>query len=306
MRGTIDLRRLRYFLAIADSGSISAAARAINLAQPALSYHIAELERLLGQPLFLRRREGVTLTDAGRLLQRHARDIVERVDAAERAFEKLGKRQAAPARVRVAVISSLAADLTPLLVARVGRDLPDVTLHIIEAGTRDIAHKLRRGEADMAVYLTGNAAAGEQPLANEQLFYLSASPPGRPRKTIALADLGAERLVLPAPGNPLRDFLDAAARAHGLAFDVVLEVDGVGSRRNAVLKGIGGTIIGAHAVSGSEPGDGLAVREIVGPRLFRPIYVGARPQFDPALRERMSGLLAATLGDLGLAPAEGG
>src|SRR5690606_10520195 len=98
-------------------------------------------------------------------------------------------RPAAPAtivRLRIAIISSLAAVLTPLLAARVGLRMPDVSLHIIEAGTRDIELKLGRGEADMAVYLASTQGPGEQPLATEQLFFLGAASPDAGEEGIAL------------------------------------------------------------------------------------------------------------------------
>ena len=307
MRGTLDLRRLRYFLAIAEHGSLSAAARALNLAQPALSYHLAELERLTGQALFERGRDGVTLTEAGRLLRRHAREIAEKVDAAEKAMGSLAKRKARAARLRIAVISSLAADLTPLLVERVAREAPEISLHIIEASTRDIQHKLERGEADMAVYLAGTRGPGEQPLATEQLFFVApAGEEAGEEGGIAFADAARRRLVLPAPGNPLRDFVDTVARQNGLSLDVVLEIDGSRSRWNAVLNGMGCTILGAHSVRSEGLGSGLSVREIAAPRLYRPIYLGSRRDLDPELAGAMSAVLKAALRDLGLSAPQGG
>jgi len=152
----------------------------------------------------------------------------------------------------------------------------------------------------MAVYLAGGAETGGAPLATEQLFLLAAEP--SPESTITLAELAGQQLVLPAPGNPLRDFVDAVARSHGLRLDVVLEVDGAQPRHNAVLSGIGGTIVGAQAVAEQRVDQGLSVREIVAPRLFRPIFVGARRDLDPALRDRMNALLRDAMLELGLSP----
>lgn len=301
MRGTLDLRRLRYFQVIADCGSMSAAARLLNLAQPALSYHVAELERLTGHVLFERSRDGVKLTEAGRLLRQHAGTIVTQVDAAERALEQLARQHGPPAhRVSIAIISSLAAGLTPLLVERVGRELPGVTLRILEAGTRDITRKLERGEADLAIFLASAAGRTDDPIAREQLFHVA--PPGADGtgQTIALAALARLPLVLPAPGNPLRSYMDTTARQHGLTLDVVLEVDGSRSRLTAVRNGIGGTVVGAHTIAIGEAEAGLTVRRIVKPDLFRPIYLGARRELDPNLANTMRQLLAASLSDLGL------
>lgn len=299
MRGSLDLRRLRYFRVIADCGSMSAAARLLNLAQPALSYHIAELERLTGHVLFERSRDGVRLTEAGRLLRQHAETIVGQVDEAEQALEGLARRHSLPPRrVSIAVISSLAAGLIPLLLERVSREMPGITLHIQEAGTRDITQKLERGEADLAIYLTSTAGRADEPIAREKLFHVSSGT--HSDGTIALAALTRQPLVLPAPGNPLRNFLDSTARQHGLNLDVVLEVDGSRSRLTAVRNGIGATIVGAHAVGDTDTQNGLVVREIVSPTLFRPIYLGARRELDPHLATSMRGLLTESLVALGL------
>jgi LysR family nitrogen assimilation transcriptional regulator len=305
MRGVLDLRRLRYFLAIAEGGSMSAAARALNLAQPALSYHVSELERLLGQILFVRSREGVALTEAGRILRRHAREIIEKTDAAEEAMQRLARRTKPETRIRIAIISSLAADLTPILAEKMAREHPELTLRISEAGTRDIEQKLERAEADMAVYLSSTPRP-EQPLASEQLFFLA--PPTDTLKGggITLREVVQHQLVLPAPGNPLRSFLEGVARQNGLALDVVLEVDGLRSRRNAVFNGIGCTILGAHSVASEGLDADLSVREIVAPRLFRPIYLGVRRDLDPELAASMTAVLRSVLMTLGLSEPEGG
>jgi len=300
MRGSLDLRRIRYFRAIADCGSMSAAARLLNLAQPALSYHVAELERLTGHMLFERSRDGVRLTEAGRLLRQHAEDIITRVNEAEQALEGLRRQHALPAqRVSIAIISSLAAGLIPLLLERVTRELPGITLHIQEAGTRDITQKLERGETDLAIYLTRAPGVTDEPIAREQLFYVSSGDPAD-SKPVTLAAMARHGLVLPAQGNPLRNFLDATAHQHGLNFDVVLEVDGSRSRLTAVRNGIGGTIVGAHAVSDSEMRHAIVVRQIASPTLYRPIYLGLRRELDPHLANSMRTLLTDSLVAFGL------
>ncbi|MDB5473468.1 MAG: hypothetical protein JWP99_771 [Devosia sp.] len=279
---------------------MSAAARLLNLAQPALSYHVAELERLTGHMLFDRSRDGVRLTEAGRLLRQHAEDIIARVNEAEQAMEGLKRQHALPARrVSIAIISSLAAGLIPLLLDRVTRELPGITLHIQEAGTRDITQKLERGETDLAIYLARAPGVTDEPIAREKLFYVS-SGDATDGETVALAALARQGLVLPAPGNPLRNFLDATARQHGLNFDVVLEVDGSRSRLTAVRNGIGGTIVGAHAVGDSEMLSALVVRQIDSPTLYRPIYLGLRREFDPHLANSMRPLLTDSLVAFGL------
>ena len=111
----LDLRRLRYFLAIAESGSLSAAARSLNIAQPALSYHLAEMESILGLTLFQRGRHGARLTEDGKLLRGLASEVVSRADRLEDIMARRAKRMDVPVQVRLAIISSLSASSRPCL-----------------------------------------------------------------------------------------------------------------------------------------------------------------------------------------------
>jgi LysR family nitrogen assimilation transcriptional regulator len=303
MAGSLDLKRLRYFRAIAEHGSLSAAARALNLAQPALSHHVTELETSLGVRLLERRHDGVVLTEAGRLLLRHAVDIGTRVDLAEAELNRFARDAGGKVKIRLAVIGSLAADLTPILVEALARDMPEVVLRITEAGTLDSRELLDRGEADLAVHLTANGG-DDALLATERLYFVTAVATGGATGPIAFADVVARRLILPAQGNPLRGFIEQAASRAGYRLDIALEIDGAEPRRQAVLAGLGSTILGAHSVAASDAASRLAARPITGPDLFRPIYLGARRGLDPALVSRIGIALARSLEgfDIEIAP----
>ena len=294
MAGFLDLKRLRYFRAIAQHGSLSAAARALNLAQPALSHHVNALETQLGVRILERRRDGVVLTEAGQLLLRHAVDIGARVDQAEAELTRYARDRGSSVKIRLAVIGSLAADLTPILVGALARDVPEVVLRITEAGTLDSRELLDRGEADLAVHLT---ASGEDDvlIAREQLYFVTASTARGASGPLAFADVARQRLILPAQGSPLRGFIEQAALRGGYQLDIAHEVDGAGPRRQAVLAGLGSTILGAHSVEAGEDKAGLTARPIIEPALFRPIYLGARRGLDPDLVSRIGRVLAKSL-----------
>ncbi len=303
MAGSLDLKRLRYFRAIAEHGSLSAAGRALNLAQPALSHHVTELETGLGVRLLERRHDGVVLTPAGQLLLRHAVDIGTRVELAEAELSRFAQDLGGKVKIRLAVIGSLAADLTPILVGALARDMPEVVLRITEAGTLDSRELLDRGDADLAVHLTAN---GEDDvlLATEQLYFVTATAMGGASGPIHFAEVIGQRLILPALGNPLRSFVEQAAVRAGLRLEIALEIDGAEPRRQAVLGGLGSTILGAHSVAAGEGKAGLLVRPITAPELFRPIYLGARRGLDPALVSRIGSALARSLEgfDIEIAP----
>ncbi|MBP8938410.1 MAG: LysR family transcriptional regulator, partial [Agrobacterium sp.] len=113
----LDLRRLRYLVAIADCGSMSAAARQLGIAQPALSHHITELERLVGFPVLHRLARGVKATEKGEVLLSHAREITEKVRQAEaeiRAMAYLDERV-----IRLSLIPSWATAFAPSIISEV-------------------------------------------------------------------------------------------------------------------------------------------------------------------------------------------
>lgn len=297
MRSSLDLKRLRYFRAIAEHGSLSAAARALNLAQPALSHHVSELESQFGVKLLVRRHDGVTLTEAGRLLLKHATDITARVERAEAELLRFARNAGTRTRLRLAIITSLAADLTPILVAVLSRELPEVVLHIIESGSRDSRALLDQDEADVAVSLSPEGP-NDHLIASEQLYYVTAQHAGARPDPISFGEVAAGPLVLPAIDNPLRAFVEAVATQARRPLDIVLEVNGSVPRLNAVLAGLGATIVGAHTVLGSDMA-GLVARPIGEPALYRPVYISVRRGFDPELAARLQPLLARVLTDVG-------
>lgn len=298
MRSFLDLKRLRYFRTIAEHGSLSAAARALHLAQPALSHHVGELESQLGLALLLRRHDGVALTDAGRLLLKHATDITGRVERAELELLRLAQEQGSRITLRLAIISSLAADLTPMVVAALSAEVPELSLRIIESRSRDSRLLLDQDEADIAISLSPESAQ-DQPVASEQLYFVMPRGPAPDAETVTFAAALAGPLVMPAAGNPLRALVENAATEHGQRLHVALEVNGAVPRLNAVLAGLGGTIVGAHTVLGGDRMAGLSARRIVKPALFRPIYIGVRRGFDPELGARLLPVLARMLAETG-------
>jgi LysR family transcriptional regulator, nitrogen assimilation regulatory protein len=301
MAGFLDLKRLRYFRAIAEHGSLSAAARALHLAQPALSHHVAELEAELGVKVLERRRDGVVPTEAGKLLVRHAIDIATRVEKAEAELRRFASDHGAAMRLRLAIISSLAADLTPVLVAALKRDMPEIVLRITETGTNDSLVLLERGETDLAIGLMPSRP-DEQPVALEPLYHVSIG--GGAPDPIRFDEVAADRLIMPARGSPLRSFIEETANAAGLTLNVVLEFDGAGPRRSAALAGLGSTIFGAHMVARETA---LLARPIIGPELHRPVYLGMRRSFDPGVAARVRAVVARALASFGgMAVAEQG
>jgi DNA-binding transcriptional LysR family regulator len=236
------------------------------------------------------------------MLLRHAADIGARVSLAEAELLQLAHERRGEVRIRLAVIGSLAASLTPILVAALARQMPEVVPRITEAGTHDSRDLLERGEADFAVHLTANDGR-DALLATEQLFFITLGAGNANAAPIALADVVRERLILPAQGNPLRSFIERAVSRAGFHLDVALEIDGVEPRRRAVLAGLGSTILGGYSLAAGDARAELAARPIVAPELFRPMYLGGRRGLDPDLVARISSVLTQSLKDFDISVA---
>jgi molybdate transport repressor ModE-like protein len=157
----LDVTRLRVLAAVARHGSVTAAAKSLNYAQPSVSHHLARLEAETGTRLVERSGRGVKLTDAGRLLAGRAEEILGRLDAAEQELAAhVGQREE---RIRVAGFPSALATVVPAAAARVRSEYPGVELLLAEADPQAALRMLRAGRVDVALvfsYVQQGTATG--------------------------------------------------------------------------------------------------------------------------------------------------
>ncbi len=145
----LDVTRLRVLVAIARNGSVTAAARALNYAQPSISHHIARLEAETGARLLERAGRGVRLTEAGRMLAERAEEIIGRLDAAEAELAAyVGLREG---RVRLAAFPSALGTLVPAAAAWLESETPGLDLRLTEAEPPEALRMLRAGYVDAAL-----------------------------------------------------------------------------------------------------------------------------------------------------------
>src|SRR6266851_1904907 len=157
----LDVTRLRVLAAVARHGSVTAAAKSLNYAQPSVSHHLARLEAETGARLVQRSGRGIRLTDAGRLLAGRAEEILGRLDAAEHELAAhVGQREE---RIRVAGFPSALATVVPAAAARLRSESPGAELLLAEAEPQGAVRMLRAGRVDVALvfsYLQHGTAAG--------------------------------------------------------------------------------------------------------------------------------------------------
>ena len=136
-------------VAVARHGSVTAAARALNYAQPSVSHHIARLEAETGTQLLERVGRGIRLTEAGRLLAERAEEIIGRLDSAEAELAAhVGLRQG---RVRLAAFPSALGTLVPAAAARLATESPGLDFMLTEAEPPEALRMLRAGYVDVAL-----------------------------------------------------------------------------------------------------------------------------------------------------------
>ena len=156
----LDVTRLRVLVAVARHGSVTAAAHALNYAQPSVSHHLARLEAETGTKLVQRAGRGVRLTDAGRLLAERAVEVIGRLDAAENELAAFAGLRAG--RLRLAAFPSALSTLVPAAAAILHERHPSVDLRLTEAEPPEALRMLRAGYVDVAVIFRHEAAEGSR------------------------------------------------------------------------------------------------------------------------------------------------
>lgn len=214
----MDLRKLRYFVAVAKAGSISAAAHRLHMAQPALTQSISRLEKEMRLRLFLRSKRGVELTEAGSFLLDEARDLLARAEAIERSAER--HAEGSIGSITVGFVSTALYRALPSAIARLKRAQPQARIVVREMRTNEQIEALRVGEIDMGICHTPiRPASWLQHLVFAE-YHLHAALPdaeaGRAPHPVSMAQVAERGLILfpENEGPPDRtDILKAFAMA---------------------------------------------------------------------------------------------
>ncbi|MDB5858192.1 MAG: LysR family transcriptional regulator [Ramlibacter sp.] len=269
----MELRQLRYFVAVADTQSISAAARKLHVVQSAISHQIANLESELGAELFTRGKAGVTLTSAGQFLYRNAVTILKHVETASQEVKRVDKE--IRGSVAVGIPNSTAAVLALHLLTAVRQELPHVQLTIVEGLSGLLAEQLASGRLDFSILFDTEPMRGfvQKPLLAEKLHFVSADPEmirtHGGKIGISLREVLRRPLILPPQPNGIRVLLEREASRVGLQPNVVAGVTGVQTMRAAVHAGVADSVMmAANAIREHGTGE-LLVQPIRAPVIER-------------------------------------
>lgn len=207
--GVMELRTLRYYLAVASERNITRAADLLHVTQPTLSRQMGDLERELGVTLFLRGKRNLTLTEEGMLFRQRAQDIVELADRAQQEFSQ--GRGAVGGTIALGVSESLGAGVLAQFVRGFSRQYPQVRFTLLNGMADDLRESLDQGSIDLALVL--------EPVDTTRYEFLRLSTkerwgvlvhqshPFAGRQQVDAGELAEEPLMLPSRESSRREIL---------------------------------------------------------------------------------------------------
>lgn len=237
-------RPLHYFLEVARTGSIRAAAESAHVAGSAISRHIQIFETMTGTPLFERHARGMTLTPAGEIFSRYARAVIMESEKAQAEIEDLkGLRRG---HLRLCAIDGIVSGPLSGLIAAFRATNPGITIQLRSMGTESVMNAIRDGEADIGIAFHTSPLQGvtiAKRFADPLRVAVASSHDLARRKTMRFTEAIRYPLALPEHSFGIRKLLDAACHAHGAQPNLVLETNSIEALRGFARSGAGITFL---------------------------------------------------------------
>ncbi|MGW2894041.1 transcriptional regulator CynR [Streptomyces sp. NPDC001212] len=225
----LELRHLRYLLAVAEHGSFTRAAEDLRISQPTLSQQVRQLERTVGVPLLDRSGRSVRLTDAGETYARHARRALRDLEAGRRALQDV--QDLTRGHLRLAATPTFTSYLVGPLVAEMHARHPGITLDVKEMTQDRIESALLADDLDLGIAFSGSHLPGvvAQTLFTETLSLVTGAsdPEAGPSRPLPVDELSNQRLALLNGDFATRSHIDAHFATHRVQPRIVVEADSV-------------------------------------------------------------------------------
>lgn len=242
----MQLAVLRYFLEVAQRGSVRQAADRVNITPSAVSRHIAILERMIDAPLFERRPRGMVLTQEGQILHKYAQRMVSDLDLIKSAVEEIrGLRRGV---IKVCAIEAVATNLLFFTIREFLSEHTGVSfqVEVIDRDNNDVPHALLRDEADIGIMYKLNLNSELDYVCEfETPFAVIASPqhPLAALKEVSIRDLASTPVAALAPSTATRRITEEALRSVGLQLDYALIVNSFEMAKEFARTGVGVTVL---------------------------------------------------------------
>jgi LysR family transcriptional regulator, nitrogen assimilation regulatory protein len=290
----VDIRQLRYFIAVARSGSLTAASQSLRVSQPALGYQIKKLEDLLDVDLFARHSRGVALTEAGRKLLRHAEAIVERIRSAEEAMRPFQKKLSGDLSLGVTPTSGRI--LAPEILSRCAEETR-LRVAVYQAMSHDLLRRVEAGTLDLAFCYDADDARKVNAirLYREKLFLIG--PPGivDSNKTVSFDELRQYPLLLDNRFQVIRQRVERVARKRAIRLNVMLEVEPINLKREMLIRNRCGTVVPYGLFLDDIKAGQLNAREIARPALIQSLHLIYRRNLNEAVAKFIVTIVKVTV-----------
>ncbi len=241
----MELRQLRYFVAIVDHGSLSRAARVLHIVQPALTQQLQQLEEELGATLLHRSAQGMQATDAGRVFYEHALAILKQVSDAKSAVNQSADKPSGT--VALGIPQSASGALAFPLLTAVRAAYPDIVFQLTEELTGNLTEQLASGRLNLAILFDDGQLTKftTKNLVEEEMMYITRADSqfACKRASITLEKALRAPLILPSLQHGVRPRIEQVVRDHGLRIDNVIEITSIAILKSALLADMGATIL---------------------------------------------------------------
>lgn len=291
----MDIRQIRAFLAVADTGTVTRAAELLHVVQPAVTRQIRLLEEELGCALFVRTRLGMQLTEPGHLLIERARRAVRELDIAREEIHpaEAGKLSGV---VRIGLLPSSCDLIADALYAAMHRAFPYIQISLSVDYSDPLFKALVAGELDAALLYNLSASATPaldiEPLLREPLCLIGLPSTIACLKTKApVSALGLSPLILPGTHHRLRSLVEYACAVHGVEITVAAETHALPVQKSLVVRGFGMSVLPRVAIRDELEAGALSAVFIEGPEFIRTI---ALAQPAPSARQTSQAVRSTT------------
>lgn len=284
----LELKQLKYFLAVVEHGAFSKAAMVLSIGQPVLSRHIRSLEEEVGMDLLYRNGRGIMMTEAGQRVAEHARMVV----GAELALKAdVDAFRASPTgKLAIGLPPSMAPVMSAPLIMRFRDRYPLIKLRLQEGFNGHVLEWLSKGRIDVAVLYNAPKAPTliTEPLIEEELLLIG------PRKAadslqagaVPVTQLGEIPLILPSHPHGIRVLVETLLNTVDIVPNIECEIDSVSTTLQLVEQGIGYTILPYASVIGRVTAGGVIARRIGGLSLSRQLVLATSTQRPTTLATR--------------------
>jgi len=260
----LTFRQLRLFLALAESGSVSAAARATHVTQPTASMQLREITEAVGMPVYEVIGRRVYLTEAGRELAETARSIADEWESLQQKLDAM--RGLTRGRLRVSLVNT-AQYFMPRLLGSFCASHPEVDISLELMNRDSVVARLRENRDDLYIMSMPPADMDLEDSVFMPNPLLLVAPPDHPlagRRALPLEKLADERFILREQGSGTRMATDQVFRDLGFRPRLRLEMGSNEAIRQSVAGGLGVAVLSAHALGEGHPEDAVAVLDVQG------------------------------------------